>query len=594
MSQLVLSLLGGFEARIGSGPPIAVPTKKAQALVAYLALTEDQGHPRDKLAALLWPDTPAASARNALRQTLFVLRKALGPAERAGLVMTGDAIVLAAEAAQTDVAAFEAAVAAATPAALEHAAGLYRGDLLAGLGAVAEPFEDWLMSERERLRELALEAFARLLAHQRAVGALAPAVQSALRLLALDPLQEAVHRTLMRLYVQLGRRDTALRQYQECVETLGQELAVEPESETKELYQEILRQRGVREATPSIAITPSDPPLVGREVELGRLHDALAEAWTGGGRVVAVIGEAGIGKSRLLAELAAEAGRRGGGILLGRAYESEQILPFGPWVGALRDAGVLTDPQLLADLESAWRTQLARLLPELADTGRPMETSAPDQRRLFEALVQLLRRVALDQPLVIMLEDCHWADDMSLRFLAFCARRLHSAPVLVVISVRDEELLPESTVQRTLDELTSENRLSRVVVSRLGRDETITLVGLLARPTSRDALLTQRGDQIWTASEGNPFIAVEIMRALSQDVAIASPESLPVPARVRDMIGRRVDRLSDRGQELVRVAAVIERQFEFALLHHAPRLDERSNTHRVQELVRRRIPRAPG
>src|SRR5438876_594656 len=332
MNQLMLSLLGGFEARSGSGSPIAVPTRKAQALFAYLALTADQTHPRDKLAALLWPDTPPAAARNALRQTLCVLRKALGPAERGGLVMTADTFPLAARAVQTDVVTFEQAVAEGTPSGLERAAGLYRGDLLAGLGVVSPTFEDWLMSERERLRELALEVFARLLAHQRAVGDLAPAVQSTLRLLALDPLQEAVHRALMRLYVQLGRRDTALRQYQECVEILRRELAVEPESETKELYQEILRQRRVREATPSVGINPSDPPLVGREVELGRLRDALAEAWTGGGRVVAVIGEAGIGKSRLLAELAAEAGRRGGWIVLGRAYESEQILPLGPLI----------------------------------------------------------------------------------------------------------------------------------------------------------------------------------------------------------------------------------------------------------------------
>src|SRR5262249_25085226 len=123
------------------------------------------------------------------------------------------------------------------------AAGYYRGDLLAGVSVEAPPFEDWLMSERERLRELALEMLARLLASQRAIGATAPAVQTALRLLGLDPLQEAVHRTLMRLYAQLGRRDAALRQYQECVDVLRRELAVEPEAETKELYQEILRLR---------------------------------------------------------------------------------------------------------------------------------------------------------------------------------------------------------------------------------------------------------------------------------------------------------------------------------------------------------------
>src|SRR5439155_19159692 len=143
-------------------------------------------------------------------------------------------------------------------------------------------------------------------------GDTAAAVQSALRLLALDPLQESVHRSLMRLYVQQGRRHAALRLYQECVEILRRELDVEPEAETQGLYREILRQRPGRTATTSGVAVLSEMPLVGREMEVGRLYAALSEAWTGHAKVIAVVGEAGIGKTRLLAELGAEAGRRGG------------------------------------------------------------------------------------------------------------------------------------------------------------------------------------------------------------------------------------------------------------------------------------------
>ncbi len=243
MSRLTMRLFGGFEVQAGSGRSLAVPTRKAQALLAYLALTPGQAHPRDKLAALLWAEASPAAARNALRQTLFVLRKALGSAKGALLIVTGDALTLPPDAVQTDVVAFEQAVAAGTTTALEGAAALYRGDLLAGLTAEAPGFEDWLMSERERLRELAIESFARLLAQRRAAGATEAAVQLALRLLALDPLQEAVHRTLMRLYAQLGRRDAALRQYQVCVAALQRELAAEPEAETTELYRDIVRRQ---------------------------------------------------------------------------------------------------------------------------------------------------------------------------------------------------------------------------------------------------------------------------------------------------------------------------------------------------------------
>src|SRR5262245_43723040 len=333
MSQLTLKLLGGFEVEGDLGRRLAVPTRKAQALLAYLALTPGQAHLRDKLAALLWPDAAPGAARQGLRQTLFLLRRALGSGEPDRIVMTGEAVTLPAAAVATDVAGFQRAIAEGTPSGLEQAADLYRGDLLAGLGVTAPPFEDWLMSERERLRELALEALARLLAHQRASGATAPAIQSARRLLALDPLQETVHRSLMRLYVHLGRRDAALRQYQDCVEALRRELAAEPEADTKALYQEILRQRPARPATAPRTVAHPSPasPLIGREGEVARLETWLAEAWAGAGGVVAIVGEAGIGKTRLLAEMTIDAGRRGGSVLLAHAHESEQVLPFGPW-----------------------------------------------------------------------------------------------------------------------------------------------------------------------------------------------------------------------------------------------------------------------
>ena len=137
-------------------------------------------------------------------------------------------------------------VPAGTPEALAQAAQLYTGDLLSGFALDEMSFEDWLLGERERLRELALEALARLLAHQRKAGALEAGVQTAIKLLGLDPLQEPVHRMLMRLYADLGRRGAALRQYQQCVAVLQRDLRIEPEAETTLLYEEILRQRPER------------------------------------------------------------------------------------------------------------------------------------------------------------------------------------------------------------------------------------------------------------------------------------------------------------------------------------------------------------
>jgi DNA-binding SARP family transcriptional activator len=595
MSRLTVKLLGGFEVEGDGGQPLAVRTRKAQALLAYLALTPGQAHPRDKLAALLWPDTASGPARQGLRQSLFLLRQVLDSGELTRIVMTGDAVTLPAEAVQTDVAAFERAIAEGTPAALEHAVGLYRGDLLAGLGVTAPPFEDWLMGERERLRELALEALARLLTTQRAAGETAAAVQSARRLLALDPLQETVHRALMRLYVQAGRRDAALRQYQDCVEVLRRELDAEPEAETKELYQEILRQRPARPATapPVLAHAETARPLIGRERELATIETWLAGAWAGASGVAAIVGEAGIGKTRLLAELTAGAGRRGGSVLLANAHESEQVLPFGPWVSALRQDAALGDPEVVRDLGASWLGELARLFPEIREASQPVSPDPTDPLSLFDALTRLIRHVALRRPVLVALEDLHWADDMSLRFLGFLGRRLRDAPLLVVFTAREEELGEGAMLARVLHELDTTGRLQRLTLPPLPPEATAALVRQLSRAGSRPEEITRLAQQVQEASQGNPFVVVETVRAL-QDGSLSPAARLPLPDRVRDTIAHRLERLSETGQRLVATAAVIGRPFALPLLACAADVGEHSAAEGVEELVRRRVLRSVG
>src|SRR3989449_10804065 len=246
MAKLSLTLLGGFQARLDTGEALGLPTRKAQALLAYLALPPGQAHPRDKLATLLWGDMPDAQARGNLRHALSRIRKALPRTAHPGILLDGPSVALDPSAVDVDVAQFERLVADGRPAALEQVADLYRGDLLAGLALTERPFEEWLTSERERLHELAIQALGHLLTHQQKAGAAEPAVQTGLRLLALDPLQEPVHRAVMRLYARLGRREAAQRQYQLCGDALKRELSTQPEAETTQLYQEILRSRATR------------------------------------------------------------------------------------------------------------------------------------------------------------------------------------------------------------------------------------------------------------------------------------------------------------------------------------------------------------
>ena len=323
MARLSLSLLGGFQARLDSGSAIALPTRKAQALLAYLASPPGQAHPRDKLAALLWGGIREKSARASLRQALFAIRKALDQAT--ALVIEASTVALAPDVVDVDAERFTRAIASGDPEALARAAELYRGDLLAGLVVDEAPFEEWLLGERERLRELALEGLAKLLVHQRRGSAHEVATQTALKLLTLDPLQEPVHRALMRLYADLGRRGAALRQYQQCVSALQRELGTEPDAETKALYETILRTRATHATSvtrpdahpaPATALRTVPPsvrkssPFIGRATEFATLVAALDGAVAGQGTVVAVLAEAGAGKSRIVSELATEATAR--------------------------------------------------------------------------------------------------------------------------------------------------------------------------------------------------------------------------------------------------------------------------------------------
>jgi DNA-binding SARP family transcriptional activator len=594
MARLSLTLLGGFQARLDPGPNLTLPTRKAQALLAYLALPLGQAHPRDKLAALLWGGIREESARASLRQALFAIRRALAEAEGEVLRQDADALALVTGAADVDVAAFEHLVAEGAPETLARAAALYRGDLLSGFALDEAPFEEWLLGERERLRELALEGLAKLLAHQRRANAIEAAVVTALRLLTLDPLQEAVHRMLMRLYAEQGRRGTALRQYQQCVAVLQRELGVEPETETKQLYQELLRKRRPRVAigdpVDKAVLTSRTPvaqmPLIGRAAELDQLSAVLEQARAGRGGVMAIRGEAGIGKTRLVNELIGIAEEQGARVLIGRSYESEKVLPFGPWVDALRTGRV--DDETLRTLGPILRADLARLMPEFGDGVTVSRSDPGDVRRIFESVTQLLGRLTETSPVLAVLEDLHWADEMTARLLVFVGRRLRDRGAVLLVTARPDELADAPALRQALSDLDRDGRLTAVPLPALSRSDTLTLVRSLARGGD-EATIDRLGAQAWTLGEGNPFVTVETVRAHTEGASVVHGPGLGVPERVREIVARRLDRLSSESQALAAVAAVIGREFDFPLLQHAAALDDEQVASAVEELVRRGV-----
>ncbi len=239
MTRLQLRLLGGFEAQWASGAALAVPTQKAQVLVAYLALRSGETHSREKLMGLLWSTRSDEQARNSLRQALSALKKSLSAANPSPLRVDRQSVALDRELIDVDTVALERSVAGGTPEDLARAATLYRGDFLEGITVRDPAGDEWLFNERERLRRLAIDALARLLIHQATHDRGEHAVATAQQLLRLDPFQEPAYRVLMRVHAEQGQRGLALKAYETCREFLERELEITPDAETEALYQAI-------------------------------------------------------------------------------------------------------------------------------------------------------------------------------------------------------------------------------------------------------------------------------------------------------------------------------------------------------------------
>lgn len=247
MPLLHLELLGDFRLRTESGSLVTISARKSQAMLAYLAVKPGQLVSRDKMAGLLWSSTAPEQARQSLRQTLSTMRRELaGVSPQKILVEEGDFLSLDASLVYCDVVEFESLIATGTAEALDPATRLYTGDFLDGFQIDEEKFDQWVLAERDRLHRMALRAHANLVEQLTRSGSMDEAIAIAQQSLRIDPLQESIHRTLMRLYQQSGDLLNALQQYDSCAKLLRRELDVEPDAETRALQQEIVELRKKR------------------------------------------------------------------------------------------------------------------------------------------------------------------------------------------------------------------------------------------------------------------------------------------------------------------------------------------------------------
>ena len=608
MPTIHLRLLGDFSLIYNDKQVTSLNTIRLQSLLTYLVLHCDVPQQRQHLAFLFWPDTTEAQARNNLRQLLHQLRQVFPAVEHFLSAEKHTLHWYTVTPFHLDVAEFEQALTEAEAAtrhndrsalqtSLEQVDTLYRGELLPGC------YDEWILPERDRLRQSHLQALEQLLRLFEVQGDTGTAIRYAERLLGLDPLSEDLYRRLMRLFALKNDRASALRVYHTCVTTLQREMGVDPDLATQQAYERLLQQETSTIQPIIHQPLPTAPSmLIGREHEWEQLLSAWQSAAEGGPHFVLVTGGAGIGKSRLAEDFLLWASQQGAVTAQARSYAAEGQLSLAPVTEWLRSEG-LRKP--LRQLDEIWLTELVRLLPELLAERPELPHYEPvteygQRQRFFEALARAI--LLTPQPLLLLLDDLQWCDQETLAWLHFLLRFDHTARLLVVGCAREEELPQQHPLRTFVLHLRSTTGVTDILLEPLDAAETAKLASAVAK---RELDLDE-GLHMYYETGGYPLFVVEMVRAgLEREVSslseadrtqVQSPldDARTLPPRMQAVLVGRLLQLSASARGFVELAAIIGREFTLDLLSIIGNTDSESAVRVLDELWYKRIIREHG
>ncbi len=572
-----------------------LPGRQGRLLFAYLTLNRNRGCPRDELIDVLWPEGPPAAADSALSALLSKLRRALGDG-----VLTGRGeLRLHLEEVRVDIEASAAAILEAEAAmeagdhtlAAERARNALSTDLQTFLPDADGGWAAEQRRELETIRLRALETLAEAGLRQggRELGA---AEQAARAAIAAAPFRESAHRLLMEVHEAAGNPAEALRAFEELRSLLREELGTTPGPAAMSVFERVLRGEPPpvhRAAAPvavasgpsweatswpaPLAVAADRHALVGRGVELAFLERCWVEASEGQRALVLLTGDAGIGKTRLTAELAAHAHDEGAVVLYGR-FDEETLTPYQPVVEMLRGWSAGAPLDSLRERLGPRAAELGILLPEFgpppADHLTPGSITGPEadaQRyRFFDAVAALIGEVGADAPVVLIFDDLHWADRPTLQLLRHLVRSPAPRRVLFLGTYRESEISDRHPLHELIGDLRREGTLRRLELPGLAEPEVGELVAELASaPATSSFVRALTGE-----TEGNPFFIEEVVRhirdtagALSEEMTL---EEAGVPDGVREVTARRLRRLSEPTRAVLLVASVIGREFDYDVL----------------------------
>jgi DNA-binding SARP family transcriptional activator len=593
-----------------AGHPLPISRRQVRAILYYLA-THLQPSPRERLTYLFWPDIPDSRARRNLSHLLTHLRYNLPTPEV--LMTAGDQVALDPQRSWSDTVAFQqlhhTSPLAHRAESLRQAVDLYQGPFLASFFLPTSPeFEAWATLERSAWERCYLEALAALVEGHMARGNHQAAIDCARRYLAVDDLSEEMHRRLIQLYAAAGDRGAAARQFKQCVLTLERELGTSPLPETRAAYQMAVsgrlppRQPGVTVPPAWTTLLTLEAPLIGRAEALRHLQEAYDCARLGQGRLVLISGEPGIGKTRLLQHFVTSLGDKASAVV-SAGHEAERAMPYWPLVEALRPH-LAHIGQAMPGLEPVYLSELVRLWPELEDLlpGLPAPPPLePEQARarLFRALsCWLLSLAAWRPPLILCLDDLHWADEATLAWLGYLARQIMRAPLLVLGAYRCET---GAAVNALRAELARLGLLEEVSLEDLSQSEVLDLIRHVSGQSQRAEQLSQRLHQ---EIGGNPFFLLETLRAIAEagarrqaemgrditgnESSLDCPE-LPLPNTVCEAIRARLGNLSPQARQVLEAGAVLGHRFSFELACVTSGRRQRETVEALDELEARHM-----
>ncbi len=557
----------------GEQAAVLPASRKTKALLGYL-LTTRVAHTREHLCDLLWEGP--ADPRAELRWSLTKIRGLLEVDGKRRLEADREHVRFEANGVSSDVSAFETLLAAEPSGtsleALTQAVGLFRGPFLAGLDlADCRHFHLWLIAQRDQYRARYLDGLAELVRRLRERPA--DALPHARTLVAMDPDSDAGHVFVIELLAALGRKREALEHYEAHRKTLERDTNARP-SPAIEQARALL----VKGARQSVSVAPlveklepvppaasaKGPRLVGREAELAMIDEAVRASVSGAAQpVLMLMGQAGIGKSRLLEQVAVRMQAAAGTVVAGRGFEAEMTRPYGAWVDALR--------ALAPSSETAARfPDLTMLLPELGRTA----SETRDRNRLFDAALGFLTHLAESSPLLIALDDVHWLDEGSAALLHYAARQLRGHRVLFACAARPGELMSNAPAWRAWRALALDPGSQALTIGPLDAVKTAEL----ARAVAPDV----DADRVFSESQGNSLFTLEVARALAERGTCLSDT-------LEGVIGDRLAGLGDTGRTLVAWAACMGARIDLKILAAVSGCPAGDVLNAVDDLERRAI-----